>query len=529
MEEGHAPPPISVDRTPRIIIGGKHKATVRYVGPVDGQEGRWVGLEWDEVSRGKHSGAYLGRSYFTSTVPGAASFVRYSSLIRHGVSTGIDLEDAVRTKYQDAIGNSLETAGSSVVEGDVRRIEEFLREEGALQVAGLSLMNISSVNSGVLFLRNVKELDLSGNLLSEKSWVQVLDLVRSLPRICVLNLSNNHLRDMFRDMSRDMSRDGNGREDSSGAATSLSDSLETLALNSCMISLGETVRSIGSMFPKLKELYLYDNKIQFGDFTPLDMDALEVLDLGQNLLGSWTDLDELLGSLPRLRSLSLEGNTIDTITIGTSGDHLKSNLRFPSLDHLNLARNTIKDWGKGIQALDMLPQLQELRFSENPVCDENSDVDRLIAVGRLGALRWVNGSEVTASERRDYELAFLRSLDKYVPSSGLQCIEERVVALEKAYSVPRNSSGGTTLPQTLEESMVCLELVSGSRMIVSKRVPKTLTLDKLQKVAERLLRGKSGSQDECIVVLDGVVRGPFGALFAHSNRHMDIGDINSTL
>ena len=38
----------------RIRIGEHFKATIRYVGSVDGQEGCWVGLEWDDISRGKH-------------------------------------------------------------------------------------------------------------------------------------------------------------------------------------------------------------------------------------------------------------------------------------------------------------------------------------------------------------------------------------------------------------------------------------------------------------------------------------------
>jgi dynactin complex subunit len=40
-------------------------ATVRYIGPVDNTDGDWLGVEWDDVSRGKHSGEKDGKSYFT--------------------------------------------------------------------------------------------------------------------------------------------------------------------------------------------------------------------------------------------------------------------------------------------------------------------------------------------------------------------------------------------------------------------------------------------------------------------------------
>ncbi len=43
---------------------GRDRATVRYVGPVDGQVGQWVGLEWDDPARGKHDGSTGGKQYF---------------------------------------------------------------------------------------------------------------------------------------------------------------------------------------------------------------------------------------------------------------------------------------------------------------------------------------------------------------------------------------------------------------------------------------------------------------------------------
>lgn len=39
--------------------------TVRYVGQVAGTTGDWLGVEWDDPSRGKHDGAHKGVRYFT--------------------------------------------------------------------------------------------------------------------------------------------------------------------------------------------------------------------------------------------------------------------------------------------------------------------------------------------------------------------------------------------------------------------------------------------------------------------------------
>ena len=61
----------------RVLLGGQHRATVRYVGPVEGQEGAWVGIEYDEAGRGKHDGSHGGRRYFECAQgQPAGSFVR---------------------------------------------------------------------------------------------------------------------------------------------------------------------------------------------------------------------------------------------------------------------------------------------------------------------------------------------------------------------------------------------------------------------------------------------------------------------
>ena len=38
--------------------------TVRYIGDVEGTKGDWLGVEWDDPFRGKHSGEHKGKRYF---------------------------------------------------------------------------------------------------------------------------------------------------------------------------------------------------------------------------------------------------------------------------------------------------------------------------------------------------------------------------------------------------------------------------------------------------------------------------------
>ena len=40
------------------------RCTVRYIGDVAGTKGDWLGVEWDDASRGKHAGIHSGVRYF---------------------------------------------------------------------------------------------------------------------------------------------------------------------------------------------------------------------------------------------------------------------------------------------------------------------------------------------------------------------------------------------------------------------------------------------------------------------------------
>jgi dynactin complex subunit len=44
---------------------GSFRGTIRYVGEVEGTEGVWLGVEWDDANRGKHSGTRGETTYFT--------------------------------------------------------------------------------------------------------------------------------------------------------------------------------------------------------------------------------------------------------------------------------------------------------------------------------------------------------------------------------------------------------------------------------------------------------------------------------
>lgn len=83
----------------RVAIDGFY-GTVQYVGPVDPSRPLvlYYGIEWDDPTRGKHSGAHGGVQYFEARRPGSASFVRALPAAR---GRRVSLADAVIEKYTD--------------------------------------------------------------------------------------------------------------------------------------------------------------------------------------------------------------------------------------------------------------------------------------------------------------------------------------------------------------------------------------------------------------------------------------------
>jgi hypothetical protein len=89
----------------RVLIL-RSRATVRYIGPVSGQEGTWVGVEYDDPQRGKHDGMHAGVRYFaTLGGPSAGSLVRLRQ-----VNWGVSVLDALLARYHNRRGELGEVA-----------------------------------------------------------------------------------------------------------------------------------------------------------------------------------------------------------------------------------------------------------------------------------------------------------------------------------------------------------------------------------------------------------------------------------
>lgn len=127
----------------RVSIGTKsnqevHLGTVRFVGALQGKDGTWAGVEWDDPCRGKHDGSFEGVRYFhCGQKPPSASFLNASK-----VSRGSALTDAFYERYarhdHDLKDMAIETSGR-------RHMVVTLQGEGKMNKSIGDLQRLDSV------------------------------------------------------------------------------------------------------------------------------------------------------------------------------------------------------------------------------------------------------------------------------------------------------------------------------------------------------------------------------------------------
>lgn len=105
----------------RVIDSEGFRATVRYIGPVAGAKNQheiWLGVEWDNASRGKHDGSSADSSgilhkYF-ECVSGSGSFIKPTK-----VTYGRTFVDALNDRY-------VSLDAPTLVESDARLPNAFV-------------------------------------------------------------------------------------------------------------------------------------------------------------------------------------------------------------------------------------------------------------------------------------------------------------------------------------------------------------------------------------------------------------------
>nr|XP_039253039.1 tubulin-specific chaperone E-like [Styela clava] len=381
---------------------GEYFGTVRYVGPVPTTKGDWVGIEWDDTSRGKHNGTKDGVSYFTCESDTGGSFVR-----PHKLSTGISLSQALVERYASynckdgtAPGEELYfedpgTAQKTKVEAiGMEQVQKVFKDLKNLTMVGLRFENISHPGDENFLLNqapNIQDLDLSKNLFHE--WESIAKICQQLKMLQQLNVSGNIMQipqqpDMLMDSFA---------------------SLHTLILNSCSLKWSDVVSCLG-LWPNIVELYLDKNKIKEISRPENGMFArLKVLGLATNPIQDWKNVLSL-SNLSGLEELILNECELHEAQL-TGKD-------FVGLKQICLSGNKF-DKMEVFNQLNNLKNLEKMMFRKNPVLlEETADTMREIIVAKIARLKMLNRSIVDTIERQGAEMDYLKKNGRYWRESG---------------------------------------------------------------------------------------------------------------
>ncbi|KAJ5183595.1 hypothetical protein N7492_001211 [Penicillium capsulatum] len=377
--------------------------TIRYVGNVQGTTGDWLGIEWDDPTRGKHSGEHKGVRYFfcKSSLPTAGSFVRPSRPSDPPRSFLEGLHEKYASEYEQEqtqqtapAQRAIEISGKVVEEVGFDKIRKQLAELQELRIVLLDGLQISGVLSSFVQPEHevqqaapqiaatcpkIVELDLSRSLLTR--WRDVWNICNQLTRLKKLRLDGNRFQPMEDDL--------------------MFEKIKELHLGETLLSWSE-IAAITSRFPALTSLTASANQLTS---IPCSLSSpITSLTLEDNDIQSISTLQHL-ADLPSLEHLSLRDCNISSITNGV--EDTIPNFRFsPTLYSLDLSRNKIASW-KFLNDLPALfPGLTTLRISGNSLYDQPPLPPTIAAAT----------STMSASKPMTVDEAFMLTLSRFPPN-----------------------------------------------------------------------------------------------------------------
>ncbi|KAI9878772.1 MAG: hypothetical protein M1830_010574 [Pleopsidium flavum] len=463
--------------------------TLRYVGGVKGTKGEWLGIEWDDPSRGKHTGEHGGVKYFECKrkSPTAGSFVRPS----RPVDQPLGFLQALHQKYASdnpqsstfissgkGLERPIEISGKVVEEVGFEKIRLQLARLYELQIVLLDGLCIAGLLSDAqahhkgIWLKEldrieescpkITELDLSRNLI--ESWGEVAGVCIALSKLKSLRLNGNR----FREISLEDDVGSGGR-----SSFSAYESIKELGLNDTLLSW-EDIVTVTSRFKSLTTLSVSSN-----DFGRLEhvllLDSLVTLTLEQNAFGSLTSLGPL-AELPNLRSLFLRDNAISSIydcKTSASAEPTARELQFSkSLGYVDLSYNAIARWSFIDDLQAVFPGLTGLRVAHNPLYEDpgakdgrimSVDEGYMLTLARLGNLKNLNFSNITKQERTNAEMYYLSRIAKSL-ATVLETEEPNITSQHRRFAELCETYGPPTVvrtsPSTINPNSLAARLIN---------------------------------------------------------------------
>ncbi|KAI5275769.1 hypothetical protein E4T47_01380 [Aureobasidium subglaciale] len=404
-------------RGKRLSTKGE-RCTVRYVGEVKGKSGQWLGVEWDDPTRGKHCGSHDGVEYFKcrSSYPTPGSFLRPSAVWDKPRT----FLEALRTKYAAA-----ETGGDTSSQNTIRisgkeaeqiGFEKIARQQAQLQnlrivvlddllvtaYDGTNTTQEDSLDRIFETCPNITDLDLGRNLFETLD--DISEICDRLPKLKFLRLDANRLRDV----STRTVPNSTGP----GLAQITSASLDH------MLCAGEELENLLHSMPRIKELSASSNQLGSLDNCGLPSTLTSVV-LEDNAFSSLEDIKHLKECCPHLQTLGLKNNQIAD---ATKSKYTTATFKLPeTIVDMDLAYNNMTSWDLINHLAAIVPGLEHLRIAHNPLFSSLRSADGkpltsadgyMLTIARLPQLETLNYSKITDKERINSESYYLSQIGR---------------------------------------------------------------------------------------------------------------------
>ncbi|KAF2154608.1 tubulin-specific chaperone E [Myriangium duriaei CBS 260.36] len=381
----------------RLSLKGE-ACTVRYVGEVNGKKGQWLGVEWDDPSRGKHDGNFEGRRYFSckSSSSQCASFLRPDAKF----DATKTVKQAVTEKYAptddlNAMA-AVKISGKTVEETGYNKILLRQSKLGSLANVILDGQSLTAPDDGerhdlALLCPKAVLVDLGWNLF--ETFDQIRHALGGLASLRSLSLEGNRLHSFDCDESFEY--------------------VTNLNLDHMLLS-PEQLHSILSNFPLLRQLSVSTNLLFQPGSCQMPTDLTE-LQLNNNGLTDLVSMIPWLSRCKELIKLGLKNNKISSVREGSQGQGAISKFQ-KCIKEVDLAFNAISSWTFFDTITILIPGLQHLRISGNPIYEASTRPNgklldqtqvSMIIIARVPQLQTLNFTAIADKDRLNAETFYL--------------------------------------------------------------------------------------------------------------------------
>jgi len=452
----------------RVLIqdnaGNLNSASIRWRGKLGNNPSTWLGLEYDNEEKGKHSGVFKGEQKFqTYFSDESGSFMKQEALEKMKTLPRKTILEALREDYPDFFTDGDREFELEKIDMGGRIVESvgIGYRKKKLKVVGLQHKHVTDVDD---FVKKAEKWD--------------YDWAESVKEV---NLSQNFIRDVKRTVElikklfknvNVLSLDGNPLDFESFRGADMSDFIE-IRLNSTGVTL-KNLETVLGVCSNLKEIHLEKNLFEDHSWTFSTATNIETVYFSFNecpSIPSWLAI-----AFPICKELTLNFT-------GLTDKIFESRFEMPLLDTLSLMYNKLSDVHVFDKLHQLFPRLSHLHVGKNEFTMKKESL-RQIAIAKIPTLTNFNRSDNLPRERKESEIDYLRLYFKEYASNP---------SLHPRYKHLESIHGKLSIEEVdiKQKKSVLLHLVlesSENQIRKQKKIPVTMNIQKLKLLAQKLFK-----------------------------------------